>query len=127
MADIEQFIRGLNAAWMNDRYDELYSYFHDRVVMLPPGSSQPIVGIEPMVESYRQFGSMGTLHSFDIKGLRIFDYGSVVICHLRFDVDYETEAGRFQETGLEIYTIETSGPKPKIVWRSQLSLTVDDT
>ena len=33
MADIEQFIRELNTAWMSHRYDELYSYFHDRVVI----------------------------------------------------------------------------------------------
>lgn len=125
MKDIKKFIRDLTKTWRSFRYDDLYEYFHEKVVMLPPGTNQPIEGIEPMVESYRQFGSMGTIHKFDITDLKLYHYESVAICHMQFEVDYEIESGRFREQGLEVYAIDTSGPKPKIVWRTQVTLDAD--
>ncbi len=124
--ELEQFIQDLNETWRSARYDDLYEYYHENVVMLPPGSNKPIEGIESMVESYRQFGSFGTIHGFDIADLNFYHYESVTICHMQFEVDYEIESGRFQESGLEIYVIDTSGPKPKIIWRSQVTLNADE-
>ena len=121
MTDLKQFIRELNDTWRDHRFDDLYEYFHDKVVMLPPGSSRPIVGIEPMVQSYREFGSIGTIHGFDITDLTLYYYKPVAICNLRFDVDYEIESGRFREHGLDVYVIDTSGSKPKVVWRTQVT------
>lgn len=48
------------------------------------------------------------------------------MCHLKFEVDYEIESGRFREEGLEVYAIDTSGQKPKVVWRKQLTLQTND-
>jgi hypothetical protein len=127
MTDLKQFIRDLNETWQYHRYDDLYEYFHDNVVLLPPGSGEPIVGIEPMVQSYRQFGSMATIHGFEITDLTLYNYNSVAMCHLRFHVDYEIESGRFREDGMDVYAIDVSGPKPKVVWRSQVTLTADET
>ena len=93
--------------------------------MLPPGSNRPIIGIEPMVESYRQFGTMGTIHGFNITDIEVHEFESAAVCHVQFEVDYEIEAGRFQEEGMEVLTIETGGEKPKIIWRSQLPLKSD--
>ncbi len=61
MNDLEQFIRDLNHAWTDSRYDELYGYFHKQAVMLPPGSDRPVIGSEAMVQSCRQFGEMAVL------------------------------------------------------------------
>ena len=127
MVDLEQFIRDLTETWKSFHYDDLYEYFHEKVVMLPPGSSQPMVGVEPMVESYRQFGSMGTIHEFSITDLAVYEYESVAICHMQFEVDYEIESGRFQEQGMEVYAIDTSGGMPKIVWRSQVPRNAKET
>ena len=127
MKELEQFIHNLNETWRSARYENLYEYFHENVVMLPPGTNQPIEGIEQMVESYRQFGSFGTIHEFDITDLKFYHYGSVAMCHMQFKVDYEIETGRFQESGLEIYAIDSSGPKPIIVWRSQVTLNANES
>ncbi|NOZ60333.1 MAG: hypothetical protein GXO74_01490 [Calditrichaeota bacterium] len=122
MTNIEQFIRDLNKAWLDGRYDDLYDYYDNAVVMLPPGSSTPIVGIEPMVESYRKFGSSCTIHKFAIAEITLYSWKKVAMCHLKFEIDYEIKSGRFREEGLEIYAIDTSGAKPKVVWRTQLTL-----
>jgi len=126
MTDLKQFVRDLNEAWKNHRYDDLYAYFHEKVVMLPPGGSQPIVGVESMIQSYRQFGSMGTIHAFHILALTLYEFGSITMCHLRFDVDYEIESGRFREKGVEVYAIDASGLQPKVIWRTQLPLNEND-
>lgn len=122
MTDIDKFVRDLNTAWKDRRYEDLYKYFHDDVVMLPPGTGEPIMGIEPMVQSYRQFVSMGTIHSFDITNVTMYEYGAVSMCHMRFDVDYEIESGRFREEGLEVYAIDTSDADPRVVWRTQIAM-----
>ena len=126
MADIDKFVRDLNGAWRDHRYEDLYEYFHTDVVMLAPGSSEPIVGIEPMVQSYRQFESIGTTHAFDIRNLTVYEFGAVSMCHMRFDVDYEMESGRFREEGLEVYAIDTSDTAPKVVWRTQIVMNPSD-
>ncbi len=122
MTNIEQFIRDLNQAWLDGRYDDLYDYYDPAVVMLPPGSDTPVVGIGPLVESYRQFGSSATLHKFDITEITLYSWNNLTMCHLKFEVDYEIESGRFREEGLDIYAINSSGIKPKVVWRTQLAL-----
>ena len=119
-------MRDLNTAWRDHRYKDLYEYFHDDVVMLPPGTGEPVVGIESMVQSYRQFVSMGTIHAFDITNLAVYEYGTVSMCHMRFEVDYEMESGRFREEGMEVYAIDTSGADPRVVWRTQIATKSSD-
>lgn len=125
MVDLEQFIRDLNRAWREHRYEDLREYFHDEAVMLPPGTTEAIVGVEPMIQSYRQFGSVGTIHAFDTTNLTIHRIGAVSICHMCFEVDYEIESGRFRERGLEIYVIDTADDDPRVVWRTQIATKPD--
>ncbi len=120
MNDLKRFIRELNEAWQDHRYDDLYGYFHENVAMLPPGSTQPIVGNEPMIQSYRQFVSMARIHAFRISDIELYNFGATTVCHMQFDVDYEIESGRFQEKGMEIYVIDSSGNTPRVVWRTQI-------
>lgn len=120
MNDIKKFIYELNQAWRDQRYNDLCNYFHDDVVMLPPDQSEPVVGVGPMVESYKQFGLISTLHQFNITELKLYEYGSVTMCHMQFEIEYEIESSRFQENGLEVYAIDTTELAPKVVWRTQL-------
>lgn len=127
LIDMQQFFQKLNETWQNGRYEDLYDFYHEDVVMLPPGAREPIVGVEPMVESYRHFGAIGTIHTFDIKKPAVYDFGQVVMCHVPFYIDYEIEAGRFQEEGLEVYAVDKSRLNPKIVWRTQLPMKAENT
>jgi hypothetical protein len=120
MVDLERFIHDLNSAWLEGRYDDLRRYFHPNVVMLPPGGADLIVGIDPMLESYRRFGSLGTVHSFEILNVGVYPFEKLAVCQMSFTIDYEIEAERFKETGLEVYALDTSGEEPRIVWRTQM-------
>lgn len=87
---------------------------------------KPVDGIEPLVRSYREFGSMGKIHSFDIIDLAVYEFDVVSICHMRFEVDCEIESGRIREEGLEAYVIDTYGAAPRVVWRTQIATNAND-
>ena len=87
MTKIKQFIRDLNQAWLDGRYDDFYDYYDPAVVMLPTGAGMPVVGIKPMVESYRKFGSSGTIHKFDITEITLYGWNKMTMCHFKFEVD----------------------------------------
>ena len=122
MKDIGAFVREMNRTWQEGRFDDLAQYFHQRVVMLLPGSLQAEQGVEPMVESYRGFSAMAKIHRFDLTDVGLFPFENVVMCHARFTVDYEIPSGRFEEEALEIYAVDTAGQVPKILWRTQMQL-----
>lgn len=120
MEGIEAFIRNLNNAWLNHRFDDLYKYFHDSVVMLLPGTSNSITGAEKMVGSYRQFMEVSTIHSFHIKDISTFKFDSIALCHLQFEIDYEINGQRSLEEGTEVYVIGKFDSMLKVVWRTQI-------
>ena len=120
MTDLAQFIRDLNNTWLEGRFDDLHAYFNANVVMLPPGEVQPVVGVDAMVESYREFGSLGIVHSFEILEVVVHEFGPLAVCQVSFVIDYEMQARRFRENGLEVYALDTSRETPQVVWRTQI-------
>ena len=125
MNEIGAFLRKMNSAWAEGRFDELGGYFHEQVVMLLPGSRQALVGVGPMVESYREFCAMARVHRFEIDDIATFPFGTTVMCHAHFVVDYEIPTGRYQEEGMEVYLVDTSGPGLRILWRTQNAIAAE--
>jgi hypothetical protein len=126
MNHLESFIQELNQAWLEGRYADLAEFFAPDVVMLPPGSKTPTLGVEQMIQSYEDFGSSAWVREFQITGLTIYEWNHLAMCHMSFEIDFELDSGRFQEAGLEVYDIDASRPKPKVVWRSQILLNPAD-
>ncbi|MCB9057140.1 MAG: hypothetical protein H6627_01130 [Calditrichae bacterium] len=122
MDDIKTFIRQLNKIWQDKEYAELYNFFDQNVLMLLPGSTQIVKGVDEMVESFRQFNAMSKIHSFNVTDITSFEFDDTIICHMPFSIDYEIESGRYQEKGMEIYTIMKTDVSFKIIWRTQISL-----
>jgi ketosteroid isomerase-like protein len=128
MSDHEQIrslIENLNEAWQAGRFDELDAFYHPDVVLLPPDSGEPIVGRAAVVTSYRDFFEAANLHEFQTTSLETYAFDSTAVCHMRFEIEYTIDSGRFRETGLEVYvlTIPTSQEtQPVIIWRSQAVL-----
>ena len=120
--DIRHFIKELTNAWLEERYDDLNDFFHQDVVLLPPGSVTPIIGKELVIDSYRQFAKVGTVHTFDILDITLHEYEHTTVCDMLFEVDYELDSGRYHERGLEVYVIDTSGSKFNVLWRTQFQL-----
>ena len=123
---VKKFLEDLNNTWLNKQYDDLHAFYDENVVMLPPGGAEPVTGVENMVDSYRQFGSMGTIHSFNMTGISTYEFDETIICHMQFDIDYEIESGRFKEKGLEIYILKETNNAYKIIWRTQINLSAEN-
>lgn len=123
----EQFARDLNFAWYEGRYDDLERYYHPDVVMSVPGCLQPVVGRAAMLETYREFAEAVKVHAFSINQMEVFAYDGVELCHLDFEVDYETSDGRFQEQGRDVYVIkENAHGEKRVVWRTQQRIDYSD-
>lgn len=120
METTEQFIRNLNDAWINKQFDDLRKYFHDSVVMLPPGATVAITGADNMVESYRQFVDTAKIHAFQTKQISCFNFDSISVCHMPFEIDYEYGGQRSREVGMEVYSIGKFASGLKVVWRTQV-------
>ena len=128
---IPAFILRLNEAWQAGRFDELADFYHPDVVLLPPDAGEPIRGREAVVGSYREFAEAATLIEFQVTGMDVFEFtesGGSSVCHMRFEIEYQTEGQRFRESGLEVYAMcETSeSTQPIILWRSQAVLDAEE-
>lgn len=122
MNDIDAFVREMNRSWVEGRFEDLARYFDEQVVMLLPGTGKAMVGVGPMVESYREFCAMAHVQRFEIDEIATFPFGDHLMCHAHFTGDYEIPSGRFREEGLEIYAIAVSESSPRILWRTQMAL-----
>jgi hypothetical protein len=69
---------------------------------------------------YREFGSVGAVHSFEIVRVAVHEFGPLAVCEMTFAIDYGIEAKHLRERGLEIYVLDVSGDEPRIVWRTQI-------
>jgi ketosteroid isomerase-like protein len=120
-----QLILSLNATWQAGQFDQLADYYHPDVVLLPPDAGAPIIGRDNVVASYQEFADAATLHEFRITSTDTFVFDSTAVCHMRFEIEYETDSGRFRESGLEIYVVANAtsdAAQPAIIWRSQAVL-----
>ena len=73
-----------------------------------------------MVESYRQFASLGSVHSFEVEGISFYAIDEVnAVCLFSFGVDYSVNEERFIEKGMETYIVADYAAFPRIMWRSQ--------
>jgi ketosteroid isomerase-like protein len=120
-----QHILSLNATWQSGHFDQLANFYHPDVVLLPPDAGAPITGRGEVVASYQEFADAATLHEFQVTSMDTFVFDDTAVCHMRFEIEYETDSGRFRESGLEIYVVvnaTSDTTQPAIVWRSQAVL-----
>lgn len=118
---LDAFVKELNAAWQRQDWQAVRGCYHKDVVLLPPDAGVPITGVEAVVASYQEFADAAELLRFEVSALEIFDFEEIHMAHMAFTLDYVLGTERTRDSGLEIYTISTSGP-PQIVWRSQIIL-----
>ena len=122
MQKLEQFVADLNLSWREGRFEDLATFFHDEVVMLNPGSSRGVVGVTPMVDSYRQFATTAKVLEFKTTDPQFFPRGDVVMCHLKFHIKYEMQGNPYEDAGMDVYAIVDVDNQPKIAWRTQIGL-----
>ncbi|MGM0588739.1 MAG: YybH family protein [Bacteroidota bacterium] len=117
---IEVLVEGLNQLWIQEKFDELGNYFHNKAVMIKPGSLDTITGRSAIVESYEEFMSEAEVSDFKIADMDIHVFEHTAIVIYTFRIRYQVETTRYDEKGTETLVFNRHDDQWQIVWRNQL-------
>ncbi|MEM7217872.1 MAG: nuclear transport factor 2 family protein [Pseudomonadota bacterium] len=121
-SDITTLVRQLNDAWLQQDYDALAALYHPQAVLLPPDAGAPITGRDAVLQTYRDFHSVGSVTRFEVDDITIYEFAASVMCHMRFQISYRVGDNDYVEPGLETYMICEHEGVPVIGWRAQFTL-----
>ncbi|MEO0974227.1 MAG: nuclear transport factor 2 family protein [Pseudomonadota bacterium] len=118
--EAEAFVRELNAAWRERRWDDLAQCFDEQVVMLLPFGDETLEGREAMLASYREFVDTAQHIELYIDHMDVRDFGSSAIVHMSFRIEYAIDGEHESTDGLEVYALHADpGRAPRVIWRTQ--------
>lgn len=117
--EIAGLVREMNAAWLEGSIDELGRFFAQDAVMAPPGGAERIVGVEAVVDSFRQYAQQAVTHRFEELDLHVDVVGPTAVAIVRFAVRYEFGGSTYDEKGRDLFVLADSEVGWRIVWRTQ--------
>jgi hypothetical protein len=120
ISEIKNLVRSLTKTWIEKRIEDLYPFFHENVIVMPPGSDKQISGRNDMVESYRQFVNKAVIRNFEEMNLQVNVFNNTAIANLTFKIVYEIQDEVFSEIGIEVLILNNFNNEWKIVWRTQI-------
>ena len=112
-----EFVRRINAAWLEGHPERLDELFHDRVVIVGPDGSRYAEGKEAVVESYRSFGQQATIADYRESDGKIDIYDAVAVVSYRYDIDYTIDGQSSREAGRDVIVLERHDDRWLAVWR----------
>ncbi len=117
MDAIQSLIENLNAAWVNQEYEPLNQMLHDDVVFTMPGFTAQVLGKEKCIEGYKQFMQAAELHNFEIDNLNVTVTAQTAVAHYTYKISYTVNNERYDEEGVDIFTLSYVDGKWLVVWR----------
>ena len=115
---IEGIIRKINKAWSRARFEVLEQYFHENMIIAPPGFQHRAMGREVCIQSYRDFLSDAAIHDFQESDFIIDIWDRTAVATYQYHMDWESNGKRFQESGHDVYVFTRKDEKWLIVWRT---------
>lgn len=116
----------LNRAWLEGRFEDLGSFFHESVVFVAPGFSKRISGREACVESYREFATQARIHRFDLQQIESHIVGDTAIVSYPYAIDYEIGGSRWRGTGHDLFVLTQDTRSWLVVWRTMMPGTEEE-
>lgn len=119
--DLTARVRAINACWLEGRYQELTSYFHEGMILALPDSEQRVAGRDAIIDSYRQFGESATGIEFHSHEPQVDAIGDTAVATTSFEISYELEGARYRESGTDVLVLHRAGEAAwEVVWRTVL-------
>jgi hypothetical protein len=118
MDDIRTIVAAINNAWVNRRFDELHEYFHPNVVLAQPGFAKRSIGIDALIDSYRQFMAEATIHSFTPGEVHVDGAADSAVTTMPWEMDYSIEGQRTRERGWDLLVFGKREGRWVAVWRT---------
>lgn len=117
-ADIQQLVRKINNAWVNDQIDQLSQYFHPDMVILASDFQQKLVGREACIQSYRDFINHATIEDFQTAEASVELHDQTAVAAYSFEITYKMDDEISQEQGREILVFVREAGRWQLLWRT---------
>jgi len=113
-------VREANEAWVDGRPLATAELFHPDVVMLSPAGEVVSEGRGAMVESFVAYAERATTHRFEEVGHEVRVFGDAAVVTYRFEIEYELDGERTEESGGEVLVLARDDEGWRAVTRIQL-------
>lgn len=111
--------QAMDRCWLERRYDDLHACLAPEVVISVPGVA-PVVGIEAVIDTYRDFMSRCEVLSYEPAGHVETIRGDAAIVEYRWDMVWQEAKEEITAAGREILALQRSDTGWTIFWRTQL-------
>jgi ketosteroid isomerase-like protein len=113
-------IARINAAWRENRVDDMVPCMHEDVVFLQPGGQTRVQGRELCVQSYRDFIASATMHEYNEHepAVDVIGANAVATCH--FDCVYDFRGETHREGGIDLYVLTRDAHDWRVIFRTQI-------
>lgn len=118
--EIERIVVHLIEDWMGHEFTNMDHYFSNNVVMIETDTHQRITGIDDVLEQYELFIEDTEIIDFKITELLVDLVEDTAVAYVTYNINYEVDETRFDETNTEILVFREHDKEWKIVWRTQL-------
>lgn len=123
---VRAVLRRINDAWLTGHFDDLGQYFHENMVVVPPGYHMRLNGRDACVRSYRDFTAAATIDEFMLHDPSVEVVGDTATAMSRFDTVYRLEGKTYRESGFDLFVLNRTGDDWLAVFRTVIQLADGD-
>lgn len=118
-AEAWDVVRGINAAWVQNRTEELRDLLHASIVFVSPGG-EAVRGQEACIATYRDFIVRTKVLRFEELAPAVDVFGETAVVTYDFEIFFEYGGTWTTERGSEVFVLVKDGGRWRAVWRTQL-------
>lgn len=115
---IRKLIKTINNSWINQKLEDMPTLLDEDVIFSGPGMKEQIKGIEPCIDSYREFEKSAIILHFENKEISLNLWYNIAVTNYSFIIGYEINAVEYKESGNEIMMFSKNNDQWKLLWRA---------
>ena len=100
------------------KFDRIAPFFHDRMVMFPPGFDRRAEGKSACLRNYEDACSQMVFHRLEGSNEQIDIRGNTAVVTFRYDCAWDYQDKTFTDDGQEILIFVNEDDKWQIIWRT---------
>lgn len=114
------FAKDMDRCWIERRFTDLSGFIANDVVMVAPGGTHRMQGIEAAVESYREFTSRCEVRRFQTFDHVVTQRGPAAVIEYGWDMAWSDRGTKYEAKGREILMLALHPDGWRVVWRTQI-------
>lgn len=119
--EIRDLIDKINRTWLKGEPADLVEFFHQDIVIQPPGDGPRVHGIDDCIASYEDFVRDAHFKRFTPGDAEIDVFGDTAIATYRYRIVYELGADTHDEAAGELLVFLQEDERWKVAWRALLA------